>query len=63
MAFFLRCQVTLIDRFTHPKTKRASLCFRIVYRHMEKTLTQNEVNVLHDKIAKLATETLDVTIR
>lgn len=56
-------QVQLIDNFTHPKTKKISHCYRIVYRHMEKTLTQDEVNVMHQKIEDAAKSKLGVTIR
>lgn len=56
-------QVTVIDRFTHPKTGRASLCFRIVYRHMERTLTQAEVNEVHDAIKAVAVRTWNVEMR
>ncbi|GAB7362568.1 hypothetical protein MBLNU230_g2884t1 [Neophaeotheca triangularis] len=42
--------VTLVDSFKHPKTGRQSLCYRIVYRSLEKTLTNEEANSLHEKI-------------
>lgn len=56
-------QITLVDKFKHPKTGKSSLCFKIVYRHMERTLTQAEVNDIHDKIAKAASEGFNVVIR
>ena len=43
--------VQLADEFTHPKTKRRSLCYRINYRSLERTLTNEEVNEMHKKIA------------
>ncbi|XP_014281698.1 probable phenylalanine--tRNA ligase, mitochondrial isoform X2 [Halyomorpha halys] len=56
-------QVQLIDKFTHPKTGRKSRCYTIVYRHLEKTLTQAEVNEVHKEIEKTAEKVLGVTIR
>lgn len=56
-------QVVLHDKFTHPKTGRNSLCFRIIYRHMERTLTQKEANGIHAKISKELVEKYRVTVR
>lgn len=56
-------QVTVLDKFTHPKTKRNSLTVRIVYRHMERTLTQEEVNKIHAEIADELMSKYNVKIR
>jgi len=56
-------QVSLVDEFTNPKTGRTSQCYRIVYRHMNKTLTQAEANQTHKSIEEAAVRSLDVTIR
>ncbi|XP_050399549.1 phenylalanine--tRNA ligase, mitochondrial isoform X1 [Patella vulgata] len=56
-------QVNHTDDFIHPKTNRRSHCYRIMYRHMEKTLTQAEVNDLHNKISEMAKSDLGVEIR
>ena len=42
--------VSLVDSFKHPKTGRHSLCYRITYRSLEKTLTNEETNALHERI-------------
>ncbi|XP_060536665.1 probable phenylalanine--tRNA ligase, mitochondrial [Cylas formicarius] len=56
-------QVKLVDKFVHPKSKKVSHCYRIIYRHMEKTLTQKEVNIVHKEIEKNIRNQLGVTIR
>lgn len=56
-------QISLKDEFTHPKTKKTSHCYNIVYRHMERTLTKREVNKIHDQISKTTVAKLNVIIR
>ena len=56
-------QVQLFDSFYHPKKKKSSQSYRITYRHMEKTLTQSEVNDVHEEIQKAAGNKLGVVIR
>ncbi|KAF0363291.1 phenylalanyl-tRNA synthetase [Gigaspora margarita] len=55
--------VKLVDDFMHPKTKKRSLCFRINYRSMDRTCTNEEINGIQDKIRKSVAEKLDVTLR
>lgn len=56
-------QVSLIDEFTCRKTSRRSQCFRIVYRHMSRSLTGHEINGLHVLIAEAAVQELHVELR
>ncbi|XP_012525917.1 probable phenylalanine--tRNA ligase, mitochondrial [Monomorium pharaonis] len=56
-------QISLKDEFTHPKTKKMSHCYSIVYRHMERTLTKRQVNEIHHQIQKMAAAKLNVIIR
>ncbi|WPH04216.1 Hypothetical protein R9X50_00710500 [Acrodontium crateriforme] len=55
--------VVLIDRFTHPKTGRESLCYRVTYRSLEKTLTNEEANMLHEQIRQELVTKFGVELR
>lgn len=55
--------VALIDSFTHPKTKRQSLCYRVTYRSLEKTLTNEEANALHEQIRSELVSKFGVELR
>ncbi|KAI1480789.1 phenylalanyl-tRNA synthetase mitochondrial precursor [Daldinia eschscholtzii] len=55
--------VRLVDQFTHPKTGRKSMCYRINYRSLKRTLTNTETNRLHDKVSKALVKKLGVEIR
>eukprot|EP00158_Paraphelidium_tribonemae_P009535 Partr_v1_DN28893_c0_g1_i1_m34212 putative Phenylalanyl-trna synthetase len=55
--------VQLVDEFTHPKTKRMSKCFRVLYRSVDRTLTNLAVNELQDSVLKAVVSELDVTLR
>ncbi|XP_061614454.1 phenylalanine--tRNA ligase, mitochondrial isoform X1 [Phyllopteryx taeniolatus] len=53
-------EVALLDDFTHPTSGRRSLCFRVVYRHTERTLSQQEVDAVHGEIQRRAETQLGV---
>lgn len=42
--------VERIDAFTNPKTGKTSNCYRINYRHMSRSLTNAEVNILQEQV-------------
>jgi phenylalanyl-tRNA synthetase alpha chain len=45
-------EVVLIDNFTNKKTGRTSNCFRINYRSMERSLTDEEINAIQDEVRR-----------
>ncbi|KAI9844571.1 MAG: hypothetical protein M1837_005530 [Sclerophora amabilis] len=55
--------VKLVDEFTHPKTGRKSLCYRINYRSLEKTLTNEEANEFHGLVRHKLVEKMGVELR
>ncbi|KAJ5387563.1 hypothetical protein N7509_010104 [Penicillium cosmopolitanum] len=55
--------VSLIDEFTHPKTQRKSMCYRINYRSLERTLTNEEANEMHDQVRKQLVDDFGVELR
>jgi phenylalanyl-tRNA synthetase alpha chain len=55
--------VKLVDEFTHPKTGRRSMCYRVVYRSLERTLVTEETNDMHDEVCRALVDTLGVEIR
>ncbi|SPQ27278.1 e79234c0-2108-48f8-8790-fed2cf284fb2 [Thermothielavioides terrestris] len=55
--------VRLVDEFTHPATGRRSLCYRINYRSLERTLTNAETNAMHERVVRELAERLGVEIR
>ncbi|XP_062953317.1 phenylalanine--tRNA ligase, mitochondrial isoform X2 [Cynocephalus volans] len=53
-------KVDLIDKFEHPKTHKTSHCYRITYRHMERTLSQGEVRHVHRALQEAVVQLLGV---
>ncbi|XP_057306195.1 phenylalanine--tRNA ligase, mitochondrial-like [Hydractinia symbiolongicarpus] len=56
-------EMTLVDQFIHPKTRKSSVCYRITYRAMDRTLRDEEVNELQDEIRNSVERTLNVSLR
>jgi len=55
--------VKKIDEFVHPKTGRASMCFRVNYRSMDRSLSNEEVNEIQSRVVKRLQDELGVEIR
>lgn len=55
--------VKLVDEFTHPSTSRRSLCYRINYRSLERTLKNEEVNELHRRVGERLVQKMGVELR
>ena len=46
-----RRSVELIDDFTHPKTGKRSQCYRMNYRHMDRSLVNAEIDALQQEVS------------
>ncbi|GAX68895.1 phenylalanine--tRNA ligase [Saccharomyces cerevisiae] len=55
--------VKLVDSFTHPKTGRKSMCYRINYQSMDRNLTNAEVNTLQDMVCSKLVKEYSVELR
>lgn len=56
-------EVVLIDEFTNPKKGTTSHCYRIAYRSMERSLTDEEINALQTEVRSQVESKLKVTLR
>lgn len=55
--------VELIDEFSHPTTGKLSNCFRITFRSMDRSLTNEEVDDLQERIRKSVAHDLRLELR
>jgi phenylalanyl-tRNA synthetase alpha chain len=56
-------EVKLMDAFTHPKTNRTSHCYRIVYRSMDRNLTNEEIDALQESVRVETVKHMGVELR
>ncbi|OWZ06611.1 Phenylalanine-tRNA ligase [Phytophthora megakarya] len=56
-------QLAVVDEFTHPKTQRQSKCYRITYRHMDRNLTNSEVDDIQEIVRAKMVNELGVELR
>jgi phenylalanyl-tRNA synthetase alpha chain len=56
-------KVTLFDTFQNKKTGRTSHAYRIEYRHMDRNLTNKEVDEIQLEVRKQLTDKLKVELR
>ena len=61
--FAITAQIQLLDNFVHPKTQRESRCFRITYRSMDRSLTNEEVDRLQEVVRENITTSLKAELR
>lgn len=56
-------RVWLIDDFVHPKTGKTSHCYRIAYRSMDRSLTNEEIDDLQEVVRNRVVNDLGVKLR
>ena len=59
-------EMTLLDKYENADklgAGKVSYAYRITYRSIDKTLTNDEVNALHKALEKATAETFNATIR
>ncbi|KAF8821327.1 Ferredoxin-fold anticodon binding domain-containing protein [Cardiosporidium cionae] len=55
--------VKVIDVYHHPTDNRLSLCYRLIFRSFERTLTNEEINILHRNLINKAVQQLGLVER
>jgi len=55
--------VELIDEFTNPKKGKTSHCYRVTYRSMDRSLTDEEINALQNELRSKTESELGVELR
>ncbi|MCJ1325852.1 hypothetical protein MMC10_002515 [Thelotrema lepadinum] len=56
-------QVQLVDEFQHPKSGRKSFCYNISYRSLERVISRDEANNLHEEVRSGLVSKLGVELR
>ncbi|EJK61167.1 hypothetical protein THAOC_18390 [Thalassiosira oceanica] len=56
-------RMELIDEFTNPKKGKTSKCYRITYRSMDRSLTNEEIDALQDSLREKVEVDLGVEVR
>ncbi|KAJ1462806.1 hypothetical protein M885DRAFT_455290 [Pelagophyceae sp. CCMP2097] len=56
-------RIEKIDEFVNPKTQKTSLCYRVTYRSMDRSLTDDEINALQNELRDKAAIELQVELR